>query len=54
MECLNSREIKIVNMHVKEDLTFQQISQQMGISESQISRIYKKSIEKVRKQIKSD
>lgn len=54
MECLTTREIKIINAYVKDDLTFQQISKQLGVSESQISRIYKKAIEKIRKQLKQD
>ena len=49
MNCLTPREQRIVIAHTKEDLTFKEIGGQFSISESQISRIYKKSIEKIKK-----
>ncbi len=49
MNTLTSRERKIVIAHTKEDQTFKRIGDQMGISESQISRIYKKAIQKIKK-----
>lgn len=48
MECLDEREIKILTAYVQEDKTFSIISQELNISESQISRIYKKIIEKLK------
>jgi len=52
MKSLTYREKKIVIAHTKEDLTFKEIGDRFNISESQISRIYKKSIEKIKKAIK--
>ncbi len=51
MEVLSPREKLIVNAHIKEDLTFQQIGLRLTISESQISRIYKVAIQKIKKQL---
>ncbi|MBT5855681.1 sigma-70 family RNA polymerase sigma factor [bacterium] len=51
MEILTPREKRIVVAYVKDDQTFQHISKQIKISESQISRIYKKSIEKIQKHL---
>lgn len=51
MKVLSVRERKIVLSHTKDDLTFKQIGELVGVSESQISRIYKKAIEKLRKVI---
>ncbi len=51
MKVLSIRERKIVLSHTKDDLTFKQIGELIGVSESQISRIYKKAIEKLRKVI---
>lgn len=51
MKALSLRERKIVLAHTKDDLTFKQIGDLIGVSESQISRIYKKSLEKLRKVI---
>jgi RNA polymerase sigma factor (sigma-70 family) len=53
MESLTPRERSIVISHTKDDITFKQIGETLGISESQISRIYKKSIEKIKKQLTS-
>ncbi len=49
MAALTPREQKIVSMYVVDDMTFIQIGDRMGISESQISRIYKKAVERIRK-----
>ena len=49
MKVLSIRERKIVLSHTKDDLTFKQIGELVGVSESQISRIYTKAIEKLRK-----
>ena len=51
MKVLSIRERKIVLSHTKDDLTFKQIGELVGVSESQISRIYKKAIDKLRKVI---
>jgi len=51
MQALTDRERSVVILHTKDDLTFKQIGEQFGISESQISRIYKKSLEKIKKQL---
>ena len=51
MKVLTSREKKIIASHTWQDMTFKQIGELIGVSESQVSRIYKKSIEKIKKQI---
>ncbi len=51
MKNLTSREKKVVIAHTYEDLTFKTIGDRINISESQVSRIYKKAIEKVKKEI---
>jgi RNA polymerase sigma factor (sigma-70 family) len=51
MEVLSFREKKVVTLHTKDDLTFKQIGERLGVSESQVSRIYKKCIEKIKKVI---
>ena len=52
MEVLDLREKKIVNAYIRDDLTFQTIGQKLNISESQISRIYKSAILKIKKELK--
>jgi RNA polymerase sigma factor (sigma-70 family) len=54
MSGLNYREKKIVVLHTKNDMTFKEIGGKFGISESQISRIYKASIMKIKKKIDAD
>ena len=49
MEVLDYRERKIVLDHTKEDMTFKEIGSSLGVSESQVSRIFKKSLDKMRK-----
>lgn len=51
MECLTPRERKIVILHAEQDKTFKEISKEVDVSESQISRIYKKSVEKLKKEL---
>ena len=51
LKILSPREKKVVIDHTKHDLTFKQIGDGLEISESQISRIYKKAIEKIRKNV---
>ena len=48
MKALTLRERKIVIFHTKHDLTFKVIGERLGVSESQISRIYKKAIDKIK------
>jgi RNA polymerase sigma factor (sigma-70 family) len=45
---LNEKERKIVTMYINEDLTFSEISKRIKLSESQISRIYKQAIKKIK------
>jgi RNA polymerase sigma factor (sigma-70 family) len=45
MTALSERERKIVIAHTRHDLTFKTIGERIGVSESQVSRIYKKAIE---------
>jgi RNA polymerase sigma factor (sigma-70 family) len=51
MEVLSFREKRILVAYVKKDETFQTIAKKLRLSESQISRIYNKSIEKLRKEL---
>jgi len=48
MSVLTDREKSVVVHHSKEDLTFRQIGESLGVSESQVSRIYKRAIDKMR------
>ena len=52
LSLLSIREKHIILMYTKEDLTFNEISKKIKISESQISRIYKNAIKKIRKSLK--
>lgn len=51
MKSLSVKERKVVIAHVQHELTFQKIGEQINLSESQISRIYKGAIEKMKKQV---
>jgi len=51
MVSLSEREKHIVLEHTRSEMTFKTIGDQMGISESQISRIYKKAIDKLKKEL---
>ncbi len=51
MACLSDREKRIVVSHIKNDLTFKQIGEEWEVSESQISRIYKQALAKIKKRI---
>ncbi|MGE4170359.1 MAG: sigma-70 family RNA polymerase sigma factor [Candidatus Margulisiibacteriota bacterium] len=51
MQTLTDRERLVVVTHTKDDKTFKQIGDELGISESQISRIYKKALEKMKKRL---
>lgn len=48
MAVLSYRERKIVVAHTKDDMTFKKIGELIGVSESQVSRIYKKAIDKIK------
>ncbi|MEK9657526.1 MAG: sigma-70 family RNA polymerase sigma factor [bacterium] len=48
MKVLGFREKRVVVAHTKDGLTFKEIGRSIGLSESQVSRIYKKAIEKMR------
>ena len=54
MKELDDRERFIVYAHVKLDLTFKIIGERINLSESQVSRVYKKSISKLKKIINSN
>tara|TARA_A100001015_G_scaffold312754_1_gene418547 strand:+ start:405 stop:1259 length:855 start_codon:yes stop_codon:yes gene_type:complete len=45
---LNEKEKKIVTLYINQDLTFSEISKQIQLSESQISRIYKQALKKIK------
>ena len=49
MVVLTERERKVVLAHTHADQTFKVIGMKIGVSESQVSRIYKKSLEKLKK-----
>ena len=49
MKALTPREKQIVIDHTTHDMTFKEIGKKIELSESQVSRVYKKSIEKMRK-----
>jgi RNA polymerase sigma factor (sigma-70 family) len=50
MKILTEKEKKVLVDHIYKDLTFQEIGKKLKISESQISRIYKTILEKLKKE----
>jgi RNA polymerase sigma factor (sigma-70 family) len=54
MKQLEQREQFIIYAHVKLDLTFKVIGERIDLSESQVSRVYKKAISKLKKIINSN
>ncbi len=48
LKVLNEKEKKIVKLYVNDDLTFSEISKKIQLSESQISRIYKQALKKIK------
>lgn len=48
MNVLTERERRVVILHVYHGFTFRRISEEIKLSNSQISRIYKKAVEKMR------
>ncbi|MEI7942114.1 MAG: sigma-70 family RNA polymerase sigma factor [Candidatus Riflemargulisbacteria bacterium] len=54
MESLTEMERKIVTLKTVNDLTLMDIGEKVGLSESQISRIYRASVEKLKKILKPE
>ena len=54
MKELSERERWVIRAHTKQDLTFKVIGEQIGLSESQVSRIYKKAVTKIKQVIQKD
>jgi RNA polymerase sigma factor (sigma-70 family) len=48
---LNEKEKKVVILHVTKDLKFKDIAERIQLSESQVSRIYKQAVEKIKKAV---
>ena len=51
LKILSDKEKKIVIFYLNEDLTFNEISKRINLSESQISRIYKQAIKKIKTEL---
>lgn len=54
MKKLSERDRYIVYAHIKLDLTFKSIGKKIDLSESQVSRVYKKSMITLKKEIESN
>jgi RNA polymerase sigma factor, sigma-70 family len=54
MKILTERERLIIHSHIKQDLTFKSIGENINLSESQVSRIYKGAIKKMKKVIEKE
>ncbi|MFC1478639.1 sigma-70 family RNA polymerase sigma factor [Candidatus Margulisiibacteriota bacterium] len=54
MKQLTEQERKIVVWHYKKDITFQDIGKKIGLSESQVSRIYNQAVKKLKKIIQPE
>lgn len=54
MKKLSDRDRYIVYAHIKLDLTFKSIGKKIDLSESQVSRVYKKSMITLKKEIESN
>ncbi len=52
MECLSDKERSVITGRYKEDKTFKEIGDDIGLSESQVTRIYKSSIRKLKSSVK--
>ncbi len=48
LDSLSEKEQKVVILYLNKDLTFKQISEKIDLSESQVSRIYKESVKKIK------
>ncbi|KAF0133828.1 MAG: hypothetical protein FD145_1038 [Candidatus Saganbacteria bacterium] len=53
LKVLTDKEKEVVETYCKKDKTFKEIGEEIGLSESQVSRIYKEAIIKMRKSAKS-
>ena len=51
LKVLTEKEKKIVILYLNEDLTFNEISKKINLSESQISRVYKQAIKKIKAEL---
>ncbi|MBU0579855.1 MAG: sigma-70 family RNA polymerase sigma factor [Candidatus Margulisbacteria bacterium] len=52
MECLSEKEKNVIIGRYKSDKTFKEIGDEIGVSESQATRIYKTSIKKLKSAVK--
>ncbi len=52
LKILTEKEKKIVTLYINDDLTFNEISKKIQLSESQISRIYKQALKKIKELLK--
>ncbi|MFC1517323.1 sigma-70 family RNA polymerase sigma factor [Candidatus Margulisiibacteriota bacterium] len=52
MDCLSDKEKNVIIGRYKKDLTFKEIGDNIGVSESQATRIYKSSIKKLKRAVK--
>lgn len=53
MTRLSPRDKRVVMAYIKEDKTFAEIGEEFDISESHVSRVYKKAIEEIKKSLSS-
>lgn len=53
MARLSPRDKRVVMAYIKEDKTFAEIGEEFDISESHVSRVYKKAIEEIKKSLSS-
>lgn len=51
LKSLSFIEQKVINQRYKNDMTFKEIGSQINLSESQVTRIYKQAVEKIKKSI---
>ena len=51
MASLSPRDKRVVVAYTKDDLTFGEIAEELGVSESHVSRIYKKCLETIQKNL---
>ena len=54
LKILDDRERRILQLRFSEGLTQSQIAQQVGISQMHVSRLIRRSLEKIREEIASD
>ena len=51
LKCLNDRERKIINLRFYQNKTQMEIAEEIGISQAQVSRLEKATLEKIRKHL---